>query len=243
MHKFQNQRGDAVITSYKVFQGIELAFYSVHMDSFFSGKGEKGDFMEICHCREGRMEQERENGSVYIMPGDLSVTAKKQRSGSYRFPLCHYHGISICIDINAAPECFSCFLEDVNVRPKELAERLCGKDNCFVIRSQDYIEHIFSELYSAPENCKKGYFKVKILELLLVLGSIDPAGNRASSLSLSKLQVNLAKEAAAYLARNLDRKVTVAELSGRFHVSQTHLQISHSKLVPRDEVLVHCSRK
>lgn len=224
IHKFQNQRGDAVITSYKVFPGIELSFYSVHTDSFFSGDGEKGDFMVICHCREGRMEQERENGSVYIMPGDLSVTAERRRSYRYSFPLCHYHGISICIDTDAAPECLACFLEDVNVRPKELAGRLCGKEKCFVIRSQDYIEHIFSELYHAPESCRKGYFKVKILELLLVLGSIDPAGNRASSLSLSKLQADLAKESAAYLAENLDRKVTVAELSGRFHVSQTHLQ-------------------
>lgn len=224
IHKFRNERGDAVITSYNVFPGIELAFCSVHMDSFFFGEGENGDFMEICHCREGRMEQERENGSVYIMPGDLSVITRGQRSCRYSFPLCHYHGISINIDTNAAPECLSCFLEDVNVRPKELAGRLCGKENCFVIRSQDYIEHIFSELYQVPESCRKGYFKVKILELLLVLGSIDPAGNRAPSLSLSKLQTDLAKEAAAYLAENLDRKVTVSELSGRFHVSQTHLQ-------------------
>lgn len=224
IQKFQNERGDAVITSYHVFQGIHLAFYSVHMDSFFFGAEEKGDFMEICHCREGRMEQERENGSVYIMPGDLSVITRKQCLGRCSFPLCHYHGISICIDMDAAPECLSCFLEDVNVRPKELAKRLCGKENCFVVRSQDYIEHIFSELYSVPESCKKGYFKVKILELLLMLGSIDPTGNCANSLSLSKLQADLAKEAAAYLAGNLDRKVTVAELSGRFHVSQTHLQ-------------------
>lgn len=224
IHKYRNQRGDAVITSYNVFPGIELAFYSVHMDSFFFGAEEKGDFMEICHCREGRMEQEREKGSVYIMPGDLSVITREQRLGRYIFPLCHYHGISICIDMGAAPECLSCFLEDVNVRPKELAKRLCQKGNCFIVRSQDYIEHIFSELYSVPESCKKGYFKVKILELLLVLGSIDPAGNRVSAHSLSKLQADLAKEAAAYLAGNLDRKVTVAELSGRFHVSQTHLQ-------------------
>lgn len=224
IQKFRNQRGDAVITSYNVFPGIELSFYSVHMDGFLSGIEEKGNFMEINHCREGRMEQEREEGSVYIMPGDLSVITRGQRSCGYSFPLCHYHGISISIDVDASPECLSCFLEDVNVRPKELAGRLCGKENCFVIRSQDYIEHIFSELYQAPESCKKGYFKVKILELLLVLGSIDPAGNRAPSLSLSKLQADLAKESAAYLAGNLDRKVTVAELSGRFHVSQTHLQ-------------------
>ncbi len=148
IHTFRNERGDAVISSYKVFPGIELKVHSVHMDAFFFGDGGEGDFMEIHHCREGRMDQRQENENVYIMPGDLSVTVRKQHFGEYSFPLCHYHGISVCINTNAAPECLSCFLDDVNVRPKELAERLCGKGNCFTIRSQDYIEHIFSELYS-----------------------------------------------------------------------------------------------
>lgn len=224
IQKFRNQRGDAVITSYSVFPGIALSFYSVHMDSFAAGVEKKGNFMEIHHCREGRMEQVWENGSAYIMPGDLSVTVKKQHLSEYSFPLCHYHGISICIDIDAAPECLSCFLEDVNVRPRELAKRLCRRGNCFTIRSQAYIEHIFSELYSVPGSCRKGYFKVKILELLLVLGSVSPEKNSASALSLSKMQADLAKKAAAWLSENLDRQVSVAELSGRFHVSKTHLQ-------------------
>ena len=224
IHRFRNGRGDAKIDSYKVFPGIELNIYSVHMDGFFFGGEEEGNFMEIHHCREGRMEQGREDRSIYIMPGDLSVTVKRQRSSGYSFPLCHYHGISICIDIDAAPECLSCFLEDVNVRPKELAMRLCRDGNCFIIRSQAYIEHIFSELYSVPEDGKKGYFKIKILELLFVLGSVSPEKNSASALSLSNMQVDLAKEAAAWLSENLDRQVSVAELSRRFHVSQTHLQ-------------------
>lgn len=213
IHRFRNSRGDAEIVSYKVFPGIGLDIYSVHMDSFFFGAEEEGNFMEIHHCREGRMEQGREDGSAYIMPGDLSVTVKRQRFSGYTFPLCHYHGISICIDMDAAPECLSCFLEDVNVRPRELARRLCGKGDCFIIRSQACIEHIFSELYSVPEECKKGYFKIKILELLLVLGSVSPEKNSAPALSLSKMQADLAKEAAAWLSENLDRQVSVSELS------------------------------
>lgn len=224
IHRFRNGKGDAEIASYKVFPGIELNIYSVHMNRFYFGTEERGNFMEIQHCYEGRMEQVREDGAAYIMPGDLSVMVKRQRRSEYSFPLCHYHGISISIDTDAAPECLSCFLEDVNIRPKELTARLCGKENCFIIRSQDYIEHIFAELYSVPEDCKKGYYKIKILELLLVLGSVSPEMNSVSALSLSKMQVDLAKKATTWLSENLDRQTTVSELSGRFHVSQTHLQ-------------------
>lgn len=224
IHIFQNNKGDAEVISYKVFPGIELNMYSVHMDSFFFGTEEQGNFMEIHYCCEGRMEQEQENRIAYIMPGDLCVIGKRQYASKYSFPLCHYHGISICININTVPECLSCFLDDVNVCPKELAERLCGKENCFMIHSQASIEHIFSELCSVPEDCKKGYFKIKILELLLIIGNISPEKNSAPVLSLSKMQVNLAKKVAAYLSENLDRQTTVTELSNRFHVSQTHLQ-------------------
>jgi len=41
---------------------------------------------------------------------------------------------------------------------------------------------------------------------------------------LSKLQAGLAKKAAAYLAANINRQVTVSELSEKFHASQTCLQ-------------------
>ena len=65
--------------------------------------------------------------------------------------------------------------------------------------------------------------KIKILELFLVLSGIDP-GTREEPPVLSGLQVRIAKEAAAYMAENLDRRITIGELAERFHVSQTHLK-------------------
>ncbi|MCM1345129.1 MAG: AraC family transcriptional regulator [Lachnospiraceae bacterium] len=209
---------------YHVFPGIDLAYHSVHTDCCCLGTEAEGDFIEICHCREGRMEQRQGNDFFYLMQGDLSIAKRGSRCVKYHFPLRHYHGISIVIDTDTAPECFSCFLKDVNVRPKEVAGRLCGEGSCCVIRSQDYVEHIFSELYAVPESYRKGYFKVKILELLLVLSGIDPMENSLVSLTLSKTQTVLAKKAAAYLAANIDRQVTVSELSEKFHASQTCLQ-------------------
>ena len=41
IYRFRNGRGDAKVDSYKVFPGIELNIYSVHMDSFFFGAEEE----------------------------------------------------------------------------------------------------------------------------------------------------------------------------------------------------------
>lgn len=41
----------------------------------------------------------------------------------------------------------------------------------------------FSELYSVPEDMKKGYFKVKILELLMFLNGLDISASQTEQLA------------------------------------------------------------
>lgn len=225
-YAFYNSRGDGNMTVYPVFPGIELIYHSVHTDRCPFKAERKKNMIEIHHCREGRMEQQHNDEFFYLMPGDLSVSERKHPFSQYSFPLHHYHGISILINTDVAPKCFSCFLEDVNVEPAQVARRLCKDKAYFVIRSQNYIEHIFSELYSVPESYKKGYFKIKIMELFLVLSGIEPSENSIPSLPLSQSQVELAKKIAAHLSKRMDQHITVADLSKEFHVSQTYLQSS-----------------
>lgn len=223
-HSFQDERGDAKTTVYPVFSGIDLIYHSVHRDQCSLGSNAGGSVVEIHHCREGRIEQQYGDTFFYLMPGDLSISIRETPVSEYRFPLWHYHGISIVVDLAKAPKCLSCFLEDVNVQPLAVAKRLCGDRNCFVLRRDAAIEHIFSELYSVPECYRKGYFKIKILELLLVLSGKNPDGEATPVSGLSAEQVTLAKQAAAFLGENMDQRITVGELSAKFHVSQTHLQ-------------------
>ena len=119
------------------------------------------------------------------------------------FPTGHYHGITVTIDPDAAPECLSCFLQDVNVCPSAIIERFCSDSNYFTARSSPQVKHIFSELYSVPENVRKGYFKVKILELLLFLSSLPADPPKKSGYTRS--QIALAQQVCAYLSENCER--------------------------------------
>lgn len=244
-YRSRNDKGDAYMIAYQIFPGIEIMYNSIHTDRCHLGGSNEGEFIEIHHCMEGRMEQHQEGVFFYLMPGDLSISRKKRYPCEYSFPLRHYHGITILIDMATAPECFSCFLEDVDISPAEVSKRLCGRDDCFVLRSQNYIEHIFSEVYplfeknvypgknraqkgaakeADLESCQKGYLKVKVLELLIVLNGISPEENSVSFLALSKAQTDLAKKAADYLVAHMDEQVKVRDLAARFYVSQTHIQ-------------------
>lgn len=224
-YTYTNDTGDATVTVYDVFPGVQLAYHSVHMDQLDINMSASSNFIEIFHCKEGRMEQEFEDEYFYLMPGDLSIAIRTERVKEFHFPLQHYHGITIGVDLDRiSGETFH-FMKETGVEPLETAKKLCGSNHCFIIRSENYIEHIFSELYAVPENIKLGYFKLKVMELLLVLSEKGLKDNQmAEHAHLPKLQVQLANQAAAYLSENMEQHITIEELAKKFNVSVTHLK-------------------
>lgn len=214
------------MTCYHVFPGIDLVYNDIHMQSSGMKPAMHGNFLEINHCREGRAECECGDQFYYITAGDLSIQQRKDCSHASYYPLSHYHGISILIDADHSPMCLSCFLKDVNVQPTTLIQKFCKNEAGYVVRSQPRLTHIFSELYTVPESIRKGYFKVKILELLLFLSSMALDDDMVRERSYSGNQVSLAKDAGRYLAQHMDRRVTIDELAEQFYVSPTQLKNS-----------------
>ena len=223
-YRFSDDLGDAELTVYEVFPGVELVYSSVHMDRFDLSNVMEGNMIEIHHCREGRIEQQFEDEYFYLMPGDFCIALRKSMVRSFNYPLRHYHGITIGIRRDVAQQWLSRFMEDIHIQPLEVTRRLCGERNSHIIRSEDYIEHIFAELYRVPEHIKKGYFKLKIMELFLVLSGIDLHKNDVTQYVLPRSQVQLANAVAAYLSEHMEQHITIPELAKQFNVSDTHLK-------------------
>lgn len=223
-YSFSDDTGDVVLTVYTVFPGIKLIYNSVHIDHFDLGTPEDGKYIEIHHCREGRIEKEFEYDNLCLMPGDLSIAVRNQMTSACSFPLHYYHGITITIDIDAVPECFAQLLDDVCVKPLTVAQRLCHEKKCCILRAETDIEHIFSELYSAPEKGRIGYFKVKILELFLLLNEIDGTEDEAAETLMPRSKVDLARQVADYLTEHINRHITIPEVAKQFSVSDSYLK-------------------
>lgn len=226
VYKIANEKGEMVKTDYTVFPGIHLIYNDVHTPVYSLQAESSGNILEISHCREGRIEGEYKDEFYYLAAGDMSVSFKNTAKQEYCFPKSHYHGISIEIDIDRAPNCLSCILDDINVCPSALIKKYAADSQCFIMRSKPCLEHIFSELYSVPDSIKKGYFKVKILELMLFLSGMEIDTNLRQSRLYSKSQVTLAKNACEYLTKNMNRRITINELADTFHVSPTQLKNS-----------------
>ena len=193
VYRLENGAGYIDMTCYSVFPGIDLVYADVHMHGNFRENAKPGNIFELNHCREGRLECEFEKGSCYLGPGDLTVCCKPDSGYGSSFPLGYYRGITIVVDVDKTPECLSYVLGDVNVDPKQLMSRFYAGGRGYISRSDPAIDHIFSELYSGvPENIRKGYFKVKILELFLFLSALDLENDSGKDDFVSRPQVNLA---------------------------------------------------
>lgn len=221
-----SEEGRYIITTYEVFPGIRLIYSDAHIQSvrLEERRTTSDNIFEISHCREGRIECNVHDEFCYLAPGDLLIARTNSISSSAYFPLRHYHGITVRIDLEHTPKCLSCLLDDVTVQPKIIAEKFCGEQGCFIARSGQSFEHIFSELYSVPEEIQKGYFKVKILELLLFLSVLDTKQDRVETRTFTKTQVALAKEVSRYMLEHMNDRITLDQLSERFHVSGTHIK-------------------
>ena len=171
-----NETGEGIITQYIILPGIQFFYNDFHMSNGQNqNKLPHADVLELNHCREGRFECRFANGTYqYIGSGDLAINLLSNQTVSTSFPLSHYHGISITIDLQKADSVIRKIDEmtgGLDIDLFSIANGFCKNGTCAVIRNQNKINHIFSELYCTKPYMHASYLKVKVLELLLYLGT------------------------------------------------------------------------
>ena len=228
--KMENETGEGIMSRYPVLPGMELLYNDMHITVVRANQNKEPceDIMEINHCREGRFVCEFADGStVYLGAGDLSANMLTHPPRDSWFPLSHYHGISIIVDLRAAQDTLcqiGQIFGSVPIDLYALRDRRCGEDTCFIIRSTDEIQHIFSELYAAPSAIRSDYCKLKVLELLLFLDSANLSVLREKRAYITRTQADTVRAIRTYLVEHLDRHITLPELSQRFGIPLTTMK-------------------
>lgn len=110
------------------------------------------------------------------------------------------------------------------MRPAVLTEKLCPGGAGVYRPVIPRVKHVFSELYHVPEEIRKGYLKVKLLELLLFLSTLTPNAQPAHGCTAA--QAVLAEQVRTCLLAEPDRAVTLRALSERFGVSEAQVKTS-----------------
>ncbi len=225
VYEMKDITGEGTMTCYKVFPGIDLMYNDFHMQNCFSEFIPKVEMMGIDHCREGRIEWEFQSGSyMYLQEGDLQINSRNHHAIGFGFPLKHYHGITVAIYIDEASKTLSTIFDGLSIDLRELYNKFCSGKCPFIMRAKDSIQHIFSELYTVPDEIRINYFKIKILELLLFLSVVDVKINGEERPYFTKNQVETVKGIMKYMTDHIDKNITLEKLSSQFEIPLTSMK-------------------
>ena len=217
--------GEGIMTFYQVFPGVYLLYNDFHMEHCVSGFDPSIEMLCIDHCREGRIEWNIEhNKYIYIESGDIQINTRKNHTGTFRFPLSHYHGITVGFAVEEAEESLLHVMDGFSIDLRRLQEKFCEGGRNFIMRAGAKIDHIFSELYDIPDHVRLPYFKIKVLELLLFLETLEAPAASEERPYFYKTQVDKIKDIVSLQTQNLERWYTIEELSQKFEFPITSMK-------------------
>ena len=109
------------MTAYEVFPGVMLTFNDFHMERYESSYVADRRLLAIDHCREGRMEYLAGDDRVaYAEAGDMKLDLRRRHTGTFSFPSCHYHGLTVAFDLELAGQSLPLAVRDFPVTPEKI---------------------------------------------------------------------------------------------------------------------------
>ena len=197
------------MSRHTIFDGIDLMFLDVKQETIqFYAKSHTKTFA-INHCEEGRIECKFTSGEyLYMGPGDMSLG---------------WHTRSAYQHENAQPV-LDALVSDSRIDLTELANRFCEhSDFGMMMEETETVRHIFSSLYNVPDQIKEHYFKLKVIEIFLLLSVISTANNEKRS-TYRKQQVDIVKAVSEYVSTQFMKRITIDSLSEQFDIPTSTLK-------------------
>lgn len=210
--------------AFSVCPGVTFIYNTVNTYSLNETRYLTNDYIEINYCKSGRFECEFDSNTLgYLNQGDFAINRRNYIPCNYSFPLEHYEGITILVELSALDSTIS-LPGIVPIDTTQLWKMLCPNKHCVFLHNNEIIQSLFNSLYILPIPLRERLHLVKWIELLLYLSSDDLTVNLSESSYLPHQQLEIIKEIEHYLITNIDGQITINELSTTFSISSTLLK-------------------
>ena len=215
------------ISRHKVFDGIDLMFLDVKQETIqFYAKSHTKTFA-INHCEEGRIECKFTSGEyLYMGPGDMSLgwhISSNYQHENY-FPTKLFKGVVLLVDVEKAQPILDTLVTETRIDLTQLANRFCEQSEFgMMMEETESVRQIFSSLYKVPDQIKGHYFKLKVIEIFLLLSIISTTNHEKRS-SYRKQQVDIVKAVNEYISTQFMKRITIDSLSDRFDIPTSTLK-------------------
>ena len=215
------------MSRHTVFDGIDLMFLDVKQETIqFYAKSHTKTFA-INHCEEGRIECKFTSGDyLYMGPGDMSIGWHIHADYQHEnyFPTKLFKGIVLLVDVEKAQPVLDALVTEARIDLTQLANRFCEhSDFGMMMEETESVRQIFSSLYKVPDQIKGHYFKLKVIEIFLLLSVISTTNHEKRS-SYRKQQVDIVKAVNEHISTQFMKRITIDSLSDQFDTPTSTLK-------------------
>ena len=225
MIRLENETGEGDMIIYRVFDGIYLMYNDFHMAYYNSDYQAIKTMLAIDYCREGNLTMESDNGLCQIKKaGNICIDSRRHHAGTVSFPGSHFHGITVGFEEKTAQQSLDMSFPCIPLNIAEVRDKFCGKDGFFIIKAEETLKRIFTELYHVPESVRNDYFRLKVVELLLCLSVIEPQNITEDKAYFYKDQIEKAGAVMRLITEDLKVDYSIAELAECFDISESTLK-------------------
>ena len=226
-HNHAMSHAGTSISRHKVLDGIDLMFLDVKQETIqFYAKSHTKTFA-INHCEEGRIECKFTSGEyLYMGPGDMSLgwhISSNYQHENY-FPTKLFKGVVLLVDVEKAQPILDTLVTETRIDLTQLANRFCEQSEFgMMMEETESVRQIFSSLYKVPDQIKGHYFKLKVIEIFLLLSIISTTNHEKRS-SYRKQQVDIVKAVNEYISTQFMKRITIDSLSDQFDIPTSTLK-------------------
>lgn len=223
---------------YKIYPGIEVGEINIKGKSYSPAVDRRPNIIEISYCLKGRSECRMSDGCFqYMGEGDLFISREDNHSTKQELPLGYYQGLKFVLDLDVLASQTSGIITDLPVNISAVISRLLSQCDCFLLTARQQTENLFGIFFTLPEEARPAYYRLKAAELILFLNYLDVESERSKKTYTSP-QVEVIKKIHNYLLNNIETRLTIAELSKQFCISQTTLK-TNFKAVYGQSIMTH----
>lgn len=222
--------GQGIMTMYELYPGMTLSFNDfVGMTSTKSMFRLKDNAEMLClnYCREDRIEWDvAKDESLFLGAGDIGIDDHTMHSSDFSFPLKYYRGVTASFEIDAAQKCINKgVLSGFAVNLKNIQSAFCNSSHHKVVKQGvSALDHVFSEIYTAPDSQRETYLRIKLLELLFLLDSLSSSSDAGEDLYLRRSQIEKVHAIQEAITCDLSSAKTLKQLSDEFDFPYVSMQ-------------------
>lgn len=221
---FENAEGSGEVHCHRLMDGVTVICMRLEMSSYTERRTQTG-MLEINFCANGRFETRFSlRDHVLLKPGDMAISCFDGLHGKQSeslFPLGYYEGICIEIDPTAAGQWIAHSAPAFALDIESLKQALLGSRWYTYGAAGPHCEHVFRKLFESTAYLDIAYLRLKLLELLMLLGRI-PRGTQETYCSAR--QVELVRSLRDRLLTDREHYVSLERLAAEHNISVSHLQ-------------------